>query len=222
MNTLAHIFSQPFPTEVNAQAWRAWLAFAFDSAKAAKNLPENPSCRLYEGCEHELGKEEGDEDLRRRIIHDDKAVKIDLQRRVDLTRNPSSRSKAAEISLLEQALSSHEPQDATFLKDIRSSEFTVEYLRSALDAGASATQTQDHPELLKQLREPLRLSEQILRRAQSNSQPYKFRCGLRLQISKAQNEKHFELDRIAKITRALVEYYEQRASQVAQMRPYYG
>ena len=126
MNTLAHIFSQPFPTEVNAQAWRAWLAFAFDSAKAAKNLPENPSCRLYEGCEHELGKEEGDEDLRRRIIHDDKAVKIDLQRRIDLTKNTSSRSKSAGISLLEQALSSHEPQDATFLKDIRSSESTVE------------------------------------------------------------------------------------------------
>lgn len=95
-------------------------------------------------------------------------------------------------------------------------------LRNALDAGASATQTQDHPELLKQLREPLRLSEQILRRTQSNSQPYKFRCGLRLQIANAKLEKCTELDRIARVVRALVEYHEQKAAEVKQMQPHYG
>lgn len=108
---------------MNAQCGRAWLAFAFENAKAAKNLPQTHSPRLYEDCGHELGKEEGgEEDLRMRIVHDVKAVRIDLQSRVDRTKNSCSRSKAAGIELLEQALLSHEPKDATIPKDLRSGE----------------------------------------------------------------------------------------------------
>ncbi|KAI7490413.1 hypothetical protein KC351_g654 [Hortaea werneckii] len=51
VNTLAEIFSQPLPTDVNAQAWRAWLAFAFDKAKAAKIPPETHSSGLGYACD---------------------------------------------------------------------------------------------------------------------------------------------------------------------------
>lgn len=156
---------------MNAQSWRAWLAFAFDNAKAAKNLPQTQLPELYEGCKHELGKEEGgEEDLRMSIVHDHRVVSTDVQSRIYRTKNSSSRSKAAGIVLLEQALLSHERKDATIPKDLRSSESALEYFNKAMDSCASATQTEDHPELLKQLKGTLPSLEKILRRAQSNSQ----------------------------------------------------
>ncbi|KAI7203790.1 hypothetical protein KC316_g860 [Hortaea werneckii] len=228
-NTLAQIFSQPLPTDVNAQSWRAWLAFAFENAKAAKNLPQIHSPGLYEDCRHGLGKEEGgEEDLRMRIVHDHKAVKIDLQSRVDRTKNSYSRSKAAGIALLEQALLPHEPKDATIPKNLMSSESALEYFNKAIDTLASAAQdegilkeTEDFLEMLKQLRGALPFFEKNLRRAQSNSQSYKFRCALRLQIANAKIEKCTELDWIRRVAWTLVEYHEQQAAEMKRTQPHY-
>ena len=120
-----------------------------------------------------------------RIVQDHKAVELDLRRRVDLATDVSSRSKAAGIVLLKQALMYHTLQDDAFLVDLRSSESTLEHLMKALDASALATPTQEHLEGQKQLEEVMRLFEHILRRAQSNSQAYRFRWGLWLQFGEA-------------------------------------
>ncbi|KAI6913886.1 hypothetical protein KC318_g1082 [Hortaea werneckii] len=207
----------------------AWLAFAFENAKAAKNLPQIHSPGLYEDCRHGLGKEEGgEEDLRMRIVHDHKAVKIDLQSRVDRTKNSYSRSKAAGIALLEQALLPHEPKDATIPKNLMSSESALEYFNKAIDTLASAAQdegilkeTEDFLEMLKQLRGALPFFEKNLRRAQSNSQSYKFRCALRLQIANAKIEKCTELDWIRRVAWTLVEYHEQQAAEMKRTQPHY-
>lgn len=75
--------------------------------------------------------------------------------------------------------------------------------------------------MLKQLRGALPFFEKDLRRAQSNSQSYKFRWALRLQIANAKTEKRTELDWIGRVARALVEYHEQQAAELKRTQPHY-